>query len=110
MMKWYQSVINWKKVNVNKVYESFDTCRQLCMLTLEEVERLSIDLFMVRNADGVEDIIESQTNDLIDSDLPDSIGLNITRLYIQYIHEMDSNDNRRLYMFGFIIMATQFRN
>ena len=56
------------------------------MLTLQEVERLSIELFMVRNAKSVEDIIES-------SESPDSIGLNITRLYIQYIHEMDSNDH-----------------
>ena len=103
MMKWSQTVLNWKKVNVNKVSESFDTCRQMCMLTLEEVERLSIDLFMVRNDKSVEDIIES-------SESADSIGLNITRLYIEYIHEMDSNDHRRLYMFGFIIMATQFRN
>ena len=63
------------------------------MLTPEEVERLSIDLFMMRNADVVEDMIASQRNNLIVSELPDSIGLNLAYLYIQYIQEMDSNDN-----------------
>ena len=58
----------------------------------------------------VQDTIESQKNDSIDSGLTDSIGLSIARLYIEYIHEMDSKDNRRLYIFGFIIMVTQFLN
>ena len=102
MMKWSKNVINWKNVNVNKVSESFDTCRQLCMLTLEEVKRLAIDLFMVKNEKAVKDIFESEQTD--------SIGLRVSRLYIEYIQEMNSKDNRRLYMFGFIIMATQFRN
>ena len=54
MMKWAKNVINWKKVNINKVSESFETCRHLCMLTLEEVERLAIDLFIIQNAKIVE--------------------------------------------------------
>ena len=48
MMKWAQSVVNWKKVNVNKVSQSFDMCRQLCMLTLQEIERLAVEAFLVK--------------------------------------------------------------
>ena len=51
MMKWAQSVVGWKKVNVTKVSESFDMCKQLCMLTLQESERLAIDLFLVEKED-----------------------------------------------------------
>ena len=45
-MKWLQKVFGWKKTNVNKVSEHFYTCCQLCMITLEELERLVIDLFL----------------------------------------------------------------
>ena len=38
MMKWSQKLVNWKKIKVNKVSETFNTCPQLCMITLEEVE------------------------------------------------------------------------
>ena len=46
MIKWARRVIEWKKVNVNKVSDSFDTCRRLAMILLEELERLSIDMFI----------------------------------------------------------------
>ena len=46
MMIWGQKIVQWKKFNVLKVSESFDTCRQLCMLMLQEVERVVIDLFV----------------------------------------------------------------
>lgn len=36
MMKWSQNVVNWNKINVNKVSETFDTCWQLCMITLDK--------------------------------------------------------------------------
>ena len=60
MIKWSQNVINRKKVNINKVSESFDICRQLYMLTLEEIERLAIDVFVVQDEKAVEDIIQSE--------------------------------------------------
>ena len=105
MMKWAQTVINWKKMNVNKISESFDTCRQLCMLTLEEVERLAVDLFIVENDKTIKEILRLNINAATDS-----AGLKMARLYLDYIHEMNTDDNRRLYRMGFIIMSTQFRN
>ena len=39
MMKWTQRVIEWKKININKVSDSFDTCRRLAMIVLEELEQ-----------------------------------------------------------------------
>ena len=97
MMKWAQNVINWKQINVNKVSETFETCRQLCMLTLEEVERLTIDLFMIQNDNIVKELVLLHNNSTTKS-----LGLRIARLYIDYIHEMKSDDNRRIYMFGFL--------
>ena len=47
MMKWAKNVVGWKKVNVHKVSESFDMCRQLCMITLYELKQLSVDLFLI---------------------------------------------------------------
>ena len=105
MVKWAQNVINWKKMNVNKVSETFETCRQLCMLTLEGVERLTIDLFIIQNDNIVEYLVLLHNNSTTKS-----LGLRIARLYIDYIHKMKSEDDRRIYMFGFVIMTTQFRN
>ena len=102
MMKWAQNVLGWKKVNVNKVSESFDMCRQLCMLTLQETERLTIDSFLVE----YEDQLSLLTNALN----RDSIGVTIISMYNTYAHDMESQDDRRLYLKGFIIMSTQFRN
>ena len=47
VMKWAQKTINWKKVNANKVSESFETCRRLRMVALEELERLAVDYFLI---------------------------------------------------------------
>ena len=105
MMKWAQAVVNWKKINVNKVSESFDACRQLCMITLEEVERVAIDLFLIENTAEIQMIVGDNV-----TDLTDTAALVIAKMYNKYINNMKSSDNRRLYMFGFIIMATQFRN
>ena len=101
IMKWTQQVVNWKKLNVNKVSESFDTCRRLCMLMLDEVERLAVDLFLDENEVLISKIVESDRN---------NVGLHIARMYNQYINGMKSTDDRRLQFFGFIIMTTQFRN
>ena len=51
-----------KKVNVNKVSDSFDTCRRLAMILLEELERLSIDIF-IESKKGV--FLKTQQNQLI---------------------------------------------
>ena len=95
MMKWTQRVIEWKKTNINKVSDSFDTCRRLAMIVLEELERLSIDLFIVN------------TEKTVFSDTSKSIDLAID--YIAFVTNHRSSDSRRKYMFGYIIMAGEFR-
>ena len=101
MMKWAQSVVNWKKINVNKVSESFDMCRQLCMLTLQEIERLAVDTFLVEKEKEISSLCVQNNGD---------VGVVIASMYNQYIMDMKSCDDRRLYMKGFVIMSTQFRN
>ena len=82
MMKWAQNVVGWKKVNVNKVSESLDMCRQLCMLTLQEIERLSIDLFLVE--------YEEDVSLLLSSEMSATVGVKIALMYNMYIHNMNS--------------------
>ena len=102
MMNWAQKVVEWKKFNTAKVSESVDTCRQLCMMTLEEVERLSIDLFITDNIDELDFSCLDPT--------VKSKAISVAMMYNTYITTFTSTDQRRLYMHGFIRMASQFRN
>ena len=95
MIKWARRVIEWKKVNVNKVSDSFDTCRRLAMILLEELERLSIDMF-----------IESKEGASFDESFK---SVDISQQYIKFLYTNKSTDNRRKYMLGYINMATEFR-
>ena len=88
-------VIEWKKVNVNKVSDSFDTCRRLEMILLEELEWLSIDIF-IKTKKGVS-FVDTKRSVYIAQD------------YIIFLQHHSSTDNRRRYMFGYVIMATEFR-
>lgn len=95
MIKWGECVIDCEKVNINKVPDSFDTCRRLCMIILEELERLSIDICM----------LHKQSTAFSKTNMPIDIG----KQYILYLRNYGSTDQRRQYIFGFIIMATEFR-
>ena len=75
------------------------------MITLEEVERVAIDLFLIEHTAEIQRITGENA-----TDLTDTAAIVIAKMYNEYINNMKSSDNRRLYMFGFIIMATQFRN
>ena len=101
-MTWLQMVIKWKKLNINKVSESFNTCRQLCMMTLEEVEIFVVDLVLVDYSIETSTIVGEPSND--------ETGTKIAMMYNEYIHEIKSKDDRQLYFSGFIIMASKFRN
>ena len=101
MMKWAQAVVNWKKINVNKVSESFDACRQLCIITLEEVERVAIYLFLIDNTAEIHMIVGDNV-----TDLTDTAAVVIAKMYNEYINILDSDDHRILYMFGFVVMVT----
>ena len=96
MIKWGKCVVDWKKVNVNKVSYYYDTCRRLCMILLQELERLSIDLFL-----------ESKYSSSTYSEL--TMSIDIAKEYSSFLRNNSTTDQRRQYMFGFIIMATEFR-
>lgn len=71
------------------------------MMMLDEIERLTIDLCMKENEELIATIVDSKHN---------CVGLHVTKIYNQCINEMKSTGDRRLYLFGFIIMALEFRN
>ena len=62
------------------------------MILLKELERLSIDIFI----ESIEEISFEDTAKSVD----------IAQQYIWFIQNNVSTDNRRNYMFGYIIMAT----
>ena len=62
------------------------------MMLLEELERLSIDMFLFHK----QSTVFSNTN----------MSIDIAKQYILYLNINDSTDQRRKYMFGFIIVAT----
>ena len=39
-MHWSQSVLGWKKIKHNKISETFALCRQMLLLSLEEMDIL----------------------------------------------------------------------
>ena len=95
MMKWCQRVIDCRKMNVNKVSDSFDTCRRHCFLILDELERLSIDVF-------IEETVPASSSDHAKT-------VDIALQYNKFISTRESTDDRRKYMFGYIIIASESR-
>ena len=100
MMLWGQKVVQWEKFNVNKVSETFDTCRQLYMMMLQEIERVVIDLFIIECDKDLACLCMDSTNE--------SMAITLSLLYSNYINTFTSTDNRRLCMFGYAVMATKF--
>ena len=100
-MLWDQKVVQRKKLNIIKVSETFDTCRQLCMLPLQEVERVVIDLFISECEEDLIYLCMDITNK--------SMSITLSLLYSNFISTFTTTDNRRLYMFGFVTMGSEFR-
>ena len=85
MIQWGQKIVQWKKLNVNKVSESFDTCRQLCMLMLEEIERVLIDLFITECKEDLTYLCMDNTNE--------SMAITLSLLYSNYVNTFTSTDH-----------------
>ena len=64
-------------------------CRQSCMISLQEIERLSVDLFLTNKKDELSSTCARNSN---------AIGVSIASMYNKYIHDMNSYDDRRKYM------------
>ena len=86
MMLWGQKIVQWKKLNVLKVSESFDTYRQLCMIMLQEVERVLIDLFVTECNEDLTYLCMDSTNE--------SIAITLSQLYFNFINNFTSTDDR----------------
>ena len=51
MMLWGQNILQWKRICHSKVSDSFDLCKQLLFLVLDEASRLSWDIYFENNKD-----------------------------------------------------------
>lgn len=71
---------------------------QLCMLTLLELERLAVNIFLVEKEDEVL-LVSIMVNS-------NTIGATIVFMYDKYIHDFNSRDDWRLHPNGFVIIGT----
>lgn len=102
MMQCRQNVLGWKNINVNKVSETFDTGPQLCMMSLEEIEWLLVDIFINVKSNDVT-IVCSERISLL-------TGGTLGIMYNDDIHSFSSKDNHRNYMLGYVNMASELRS
>ena len=72
------------------------------MITLEEIERLALDLFLIEFGKDV--ALLSMYSSL------NSMGIVVDGMYNSYISSVTSTANLKVYMFRFITMDTAFRN
>ena len=102
MMRWCQKVLGRKNINVNKVLEAFDTCWWLCMMSLKEVEQLTVDLFIKYSCDNITTVCTDETSPLLEA----TIGM----MYKNYGHDLSSKYHHRNYMLVFVNIASKFKN
>ena len=105
MLKWGQTVVDWKRLTATKVCDSFDLCRQLMFLMLDEFDRLAWDMFLLENKI---DIARKKESDTISED---EFLFVLVDDYLTYLQSKadSTNDERRKYMLYFILMGRKFR-
>ena len=103
MMEWGKAVVDWKRIKLNKVSESFELCKQLLFLMLDEASRLSWDLFVHENKLLINSIINYSSG-------AEYVIFHITTAYCHFIDGKveTSCSNREKYFYSFIVMARKF--
>ena len=104
MLKWGQTIVDWKRITASKVCDSFDLCRQLMFLMLEELDRLAWDMFLFEKKDYIKMKKEETENE-------NEFLFVLVDEYLKYIISKagTTNDERRKYMFYFILIGRKFR-
>ena len=105
MLKCTQEIVEWKRLRSTNVSESYDLCRQLCYLALDEAERLSWDLFLLEKQQDIDLHIGSSGGD--HESVCAWVGLEYTKYLGQQLEVSD--DDRRCYFFHYIIVAREYR-
>ena len=104
MLKWGQTIVDWKRLTASKVCDSFDLCRQLLFLMLDELDRLAWDMFLYENRIIIQ-LKKNSTND------DNEFLFMLVDDYLAYLrtNSVKTTDERRKYMFYFILMGRKFR-
>ena len=104
MLKWAQTIVDWKRLTSSKVCDSFDLCRQLMFLMLDELDRLAWDMFLCEKRNEIEIMKVNAIND-------DAFVLVLVDEYLSYLQSsaQSTTDERRKYMFYYILMGRKFR-
>ena len=99
-----QKCLKWKKLTPKKVSESYNLCKSMLFLTIEEVERLLIDRFIHENS-----AVLSKTLRKIDCEKVFAIKFSIDfRKYILR-KSNETTDERMKYLLNFYIISREFR-
>ena len=90
---------NAVKVTRNKVSDRYNLCRDLCMLTLEEAERLAWDIFILDEQGSIEHKLNEYKHK------PDVLCVWLSNHFKAYVMTTvhSSTDSRRVYLFNFIL-------
>jgi len=104
MLKWGQTIVDWKRLTSAKVCDSFDLCRQLTFLMLEELDRLAWDMYLLERKDEIESTKTSCNND-------EEFLCKLAHDYLIYLKDKASTtcDERRKYVYYFMLMCRKFR-
>ena len=103
MLKWGQILVDWKRLSPSKVCDSFKLCRKSLFLMLDKLDRLVWDIFLYENRMIIETKVNSTNN-------ASNYLFMLVDDYLTYLKTNGGNktDDRRRYMFYFILMARKF--
>ena len=99
-----QTILQWKKLNQNKVSDCYLQSRELYSITLEEISRLFWDKFMKSKAIDIINLVEQCTDSQI-------LCVKLVNMYWKYIYEKAQNscDECVRLCYNYVIMAILYR-
>ena len=105
LIKWILNVVRWKKAKINHVSDSFQICRDLSFLALEECERYLMDVMLtIELSEGERRQLMEDTN---------KIPSILSRMFNKFLSGAPSwsrNNNARKMILNFVQMTRKFRS
>lgn len=103
LLSTFQEVVDWKKIQKNHVSDCYNLSRQLCFLGLDECERYTWDLFILKHSKHIT-FMKKQIS-------MEKFAIWLATRYKLFITNTleTSTDERMQYMMNFIIFASEFR-
>ena len=105
ILKSVGQLLKWKKIKYNRVSDSFQAARSLCMILLEELERYLIDVMITIE-------FSNEEREEFDTHLArDDFPILFSKKYIAFLktNKWSEDNTARRYCCNFVVMARRFR-